>query len=375
MGGSWDATNVVDGQVAVVTPIALDHERFLGGTVEEIATEKSRHHQGRRGRRRRAAGAARWPRCCVERGREVGATLAFEGNDFGVLDPRRRGRWPAALAARPGRRVRRPVPAAARPAPGRRTRPWPSRRSRRSSAAASRRSTSTCVRAGLAGVDSPGRLEIVRRSPTVLVDAAHNPAGAQALRGRHRGLVHLRPAGRRRRGAEGQGRRRAARGARAGAGRGRRHPHHVAAGDGTDASSARSRPRSSARTGSSWSTSLPDALDRAAGLADEAAGSAEGCWPPARSPPPPRCGCCSGWWSREVRRPGPGRGRAVPAGHARTARAGSPAAGCPRVPASGSRASSRRAGRRTPWPSYREETGASLAQAQQVVGRWAAERR
>ena len=33
----------------------------------------------------------------------------------------------------------------------------------------------------MAGVSSPGRLEIVRRSPTVLVDAAHNPAGALAL--------------------------------------------------------------------------------------------------------------------------------------------------------------------------------------------------
>ena len=38
------------------------------------------------------------------------------------------------------------------------------------------------IRAGLAGATSPGRLEIVRRSPTVLVDAAHNPAGALALR-------------------------------------------------------------------------------------------------------------------------------------------------------------------------------------------------
>jgi dihydrofolate synthase / folylpolyglutamate synthase len=38
------------------------------------------------------------------------------------------------------------------------------------------------VRAGLAGATSPGRLEVVRRSPTVLVDAAHNPAGAEALK-------------------------------------------------------------------------------------------------------------------------------------------------------------------------------------------------
>ena len=38
------------------------------------------------------------------------------------------------------------------------------------------------LREGLAAVDSPGRLEIVRRSPTVIVDAAHNPHGALALR-------------------------------------------------------------------------------------------------------------------------------------------------------------------------------------------------
>ena len=38
------------------------------------------------------------------------------------------------------------------------------------------------VRAGFAAVTSPGRLEVVRRSPTILVDAAHNPHGAAALR-------------------------------------------------------------------------------------------------------------------------------------------------------------------------------------------------
>ena len=39
------------------------------------------------------------------------------------------------------------------------------------------------VRAAFADVDSPGRMEVVRRSPTVLVDAAHNPAGAATLAG------------------------------------------------------------------------------------------------------------------------------------------------------------------------------------------------
>ena len=39
--GRWDATNVADAQVAVVTPIALDHVRWLGSTVEQIAGEKA----------------------------------------------------------------------------------------------------------------------------------------------------------------------------------------------------------------------------------------------------------------------------------------------------------------------------------------------
>jgi len=35
LGGTWDATNIADGAVAVVTPVAIDHTRYLGSTVEE----------------------------------------------------------------------------------------------------------------------------------------------------------------------------------------------------------------------------------------------------------------------------------------------------------------------------------------------------
>ena len=41
MGGTWDATNVIDADVAVITPIAMDHANYLGGTPEAIAQEKS----------------------------------------------------------------------------------------------------------------------------------------------------------------------------------------------------------------------------------------------------------------------------------------------------------------------------------------------
>ncbi len=41
MGGEWDSTNVADGQVAVFTPIALDHTARLGDTIAEIARTKA----------------------------------------------------------------------------------------------------------------------------------------------------------------------------------------------------------------------------------------------------------------------------------------------------------------------------------------------
>lgn len=41
MGGRWDATNVVDAPVAVITPIGIDHAEYLGDTIGEIAAEKA----------------------------------------------------------------------------------------------------------------------------------------------------------------------------------------------------------------------------------------------------------------------------------------------------------------------------------------------
>ncbi len=62
------------------------------------------------------------------------------------------------------------------------------------------------VQDGFAAVASPGRLERVRTSPTILVDAAHNPHGARALAVASERGVRLHPAGRSDRGDGGQGR-------------------------------------------------------------------------------------------------------------------------------------------------------------------------
>ena len=58
MGGRLDATNVVDPLVSVITDISLDHQKFLGDTVAEIAREKVRDHSPEWNRRHVATTAA-----------------------------------------------------------------------------------------------------------------------------------------------------------------------------------------------------------------------------------------------------------------------------------------------------------------------------
>jgi len=190
VGGTWDCTNIADGAVAVVTPISLDHEGYLGNSVTSIAGEKA-------GIIKPGAVAvlAQQPvdaaEVLLERAVEVGATVAREGLEFGVtqrelavggqlLDIRGLlGDYPdlflplfgahqasnaaCALAA---------VEAFARPAS---TLPDGTELDGEPVPL-----DNDLVRGAFATMSSPGRLEIVRRSPVVIVDAAHNPAGMAA---------------------------------------------------------------------------------------------------------------------------------------------------------------------------------------------------
>ena len=186
MGGTWDNTNVADGVVAVVTPISIDHAAFLGSTVAEIAADKAGIIK---------AGAvavlAQQPPAAAEallrRAADVGATVAREGLEFGVVSRElavggqqvsvrgllgdyedlylplfgayQAGNLACALAA---------VEAFAAPAEPDAAQPGTTALDRQ------------IVRRAVAAVTSPGRLEIVRRSPVVILDAAHNPGGMAA---------------------------------------------------------------------------------------------------------------------------------------------------------------------------------------------------
>ncbi|MFF8099201.1 bifunctional folylpolyglutamate synthase/dihydrofolate synthase [Streptomyces sp. NPDC016640] len=181
MGGSWDATNVIDAGVAVVTPIDLDHTDRLGTTPAEIATEKA-------GIIKRGATVvmAQQPvdaaQVLLKKAVETDATVAREGLEFGVVARQVAvGGQLVTLRGLGGEyeEVYLPLHGA----------------HQAHNAAVALAAVEAffgvgaqrdgkldidMVRKAFAAVSSPGRLEVVRRSPTVVLDAAHNPAGARA---------------------------------------------------------------------------------------------------------------------------------------------------------------------------------------------------
>lgn len=181
MGGSWDATNVIDGDVAVVTPIDLDHTDRLGTTPGEIAVEKAGIvKQGA------AVILAQQPvdaaQVMLKKAVEVDATVAREGLEFGVGSRQLAvGGQLLTLRGLGGEyeEVFLPVHGA-----------YQAHNAAVALAAveaffgvgAARAEPLDIdtVRKAFAAVAAPGRMEVVRRSPTVVLDAAHNPAGARA---------------------------------------------------------------------------------------------------------------------------------------------------------------------------------------------------
>ncbi|MBO0848071.1 MAG: dihydrofolate synthase, partial [Pseudonocardia sp.] len=84
LGGRWDATNVADGTVSVITPIGVDHVEYLGGDISEIAGEKAGIIKPG-SIAVLAAQDAEVAAVLMERCAEVGATVARQGMEFGVL--------------------------------------------------------------------------------------------------------------------------------------------------------------------------------------------------------------------------------------------------------------------------------------------------
>ena len=185
LGGRWDATNVIDAPVAVITPIGLDHMQFLGDTIEAIAAEKADIvHPGA------ILVSGPQPEAAVPvidaRAVAVGATQVRAGIDFGV---RRRavavGGQLLDLQGLGGEYDEVFLPLYGAHQAGNAATALAAVEAffgLRGGVAEGRGPINPdAVRAAFAAVTSPGRMEIVRGSPTVILDGAHNPAGAAAL--------------------------------------------------------------------------------------------------------------------------------------------------------------------------------------------------
>lgn len=178
MGGEWDSTNVVDAAVSVVTPIGFDHMEYLGDTLEKIALTKSgiiKPSSFAVLARQEAEVAQILMRKCAEvdatplregveysvksRSVAVGGQLVSISGIYGDYDDLflpLHGAHQASNAATALAAVE--------------------------AFAGETKLDENVVREALANATSPGRCEILMRNPTVIIDAAHNPHGAQSLR-------------------------------------------------------------------------------------------------------------------------------------------------------------------------------------------------
>lgn len=178
IGGSWDATNVARAAVSVVTPVDLDHTEILGESLRDIALEKAGIIKPG-GYLISAAQDPEVAQVLLERAQEVGADFRFEGVEFGV-----RGR---AIAV--GGQIIT-VQGLAAEYPDLMLSLFGEHQAENAALAIAaleaflgggdKPLTQDLVVNGLGAVSSPGRLELARKAPPVLLDAAHNPHGLTA---------------------------------------------------------------------------------------------------------------------------------------------------------------------------------------------------
>jgi dihydrofolate synthase/folylpolyglutamate synthase len=177
MGGEWDATNVVQPDVAVITPIGLDHQEYLGSDILQIAQTKS----GILKEGAFAVFAEQEPevaKLLMRKAAEKSLNVARAGLDFEVLK-RQIAVGGQLLTIRGIKDIYTDL-----------FLPLHGKHQAQNAALAlvaveaffgEKELDHDAVKEGFASASSPGRLEVVKREPTIILDAAHNPHGARAL--------------------------------------------------------------------------------------------------------------------------------------------------------------------------------------------------
>ena len=177
IGGTWDSTNVVDPATCVITPIGMDHSNYLGDTLAEIAEQKAGIITAAVPVIT-AAQDSEAMAVLADKAAEMGAPLLRAGVDFSIVGrdlavggqmldiETSLGLYEEIFLPLHGRHQAENAAVALAAA---------------EAFLGGRGLSAELVREGLSGVMSPGRLEVLRNSPTVVADAAHNPHGMASL--------------------------------------------------------------------------------------------------------------------------------------------------------------------------------------------------
>ena len=178
MGGEWDSTNVVNAAVSVITPIGFDHMEYLGDTLEKIALTKS----GIIKPNSFAVLARQEPEVAqvlMHKCAEVDATPLREGVEYSVKNRALAvGGQLVSISGIYGEYEDLFLPLhGAHQAANAAT-----ALAAVEAFAGETKLDESVVREAFANATSPGRCEVIMRNPTVIIDAAHNPHGAQSLR-------------------------------------------------------------------------------------------------------------------------------------------------------------------------------------------------
>ena len=177
MGGKWDATNVLTPLVSVITPIDLDHQEFLGNTIEKIAFEKAGiikssvpvivSQQVKDAAKVILATAIEHNAPIMREGIELDVlerSVGVGGQQLTIANPYGThadlflplfGKHQASNAAVALTAVE---------------------------AFVDRQLDNELVQEAFSEFSSPGRLQVLKRNPTIVIDAAHNPAGIRATK-------------------------------------------------------------------------------------------------------------------------------------------------------------------------------------------------
>jgi dihydrofolate synthase/folylpolyglutamate synthase len=179
MGGEWDSTNVADGDVAVFTPISIDHAERLGGTIPEIARTKA----GIIKQDAIVLSSMQTPEAMNvlrTRANEIGELFASYGTDFEVFNvAKEKSGQRFSVRTLAGEYHDLFIPLHGE---------YQVENAALAICAAEafigggkQRIAEDVIRVALADLSSPGRLQVISREPLTILDAAHNPDGARSL--------------------------------------------------------------------------------------------------------------------------------------------------------------------------------------------------